>query len=123
MLIPLGDAPIAKKEQQLPKTPLLKKNGSFLSGNNSTHQSQRNLHQVKMEPAKTNTINNHIQERKTVVKGAKPALTVTQPTMGKGDRKIEPKRGIGLAQSTKDVAKQVLRVEQLQDELIRGLSA
>lgn len=71
LLQPLGEAPTAKKEHPIPKTPLLKKNSSFATS------STRNLQmQAKPEPAKIATVNNFIQERKTVVKGLKPATVV-----------------------------------------------
>ena len=122
MLQQLGDAPTAKKERVQTK-PVIKKSASFLVPSNK-EQGQRSIFQVKPEAAKTINVSSTIPERKTVVKGLKPSSLLVQPTGGsKTDRKQDPKKGIGLAQPNKDLARQLLSIEQLQDELIRGLPA
>jgi hypothetical protein len=77
-----------------------------------TQQSQKNLFEkaVKGEPTKTNS--SFTQERKTVVKGIKPAAIVAPSMTGtRIDRKIEKKgSGRGIVQPIKEISKQITKV-------------
>lgn len=107
------------KDKPLLKTPLVKKHSSLLE--KSTQQtSSRNLHEktLKIETGKGLAV---VQERKTVVKGQKPAVVQPLSAGLKTEKKVE-KRGIGVVQSAKqDFSVQIHKVEQLQDELMRVL--
>jgi hypothetical protein len=77
-----------------------------------TQQSQKNLLEktVKGEPIKTNS--SFTQERKTVVKGLKPAPIGASITNIKNDRKQEKKGiGIGITQPMKESSRQIFKVE------------
>jgi hypothetical protein len=77
-----------------------------------TQQSQKNLldRTVKGEPIKTNS--SFTQERKTMVKGLKPAPIGPSITTNKTDGKQEKKGiGIGITQPIKESSRQIFKVE------------